>query len=105
MKQGRDLADALIAATILVLGASYLTQCSPATQPPSPAVNAEAAHGREGASGAEAEREKAAGKPKSVRELDEEQTNEEREKIQRIGRALKTIGANPELRKTYGIPQ
>ena len=105
MKEGRDLAVTLIAATMLLVGLSYLTQCSPSTQRPSPAIDAEAIRRGEGSSGTESEREEAARKPKSARELEEEESNEEREKIRRVGRALQTIGANPELRKTYGIPQ
>lgn len=103
MKEGKDLAVTLIASTLLLLGVSYLTQCSAAPQRPSTAINADAA-GRKTSSGDEAEREKAAGTPKSAREIDEDEGQEEREKIQRVGRALKTIGANPELRKTLGIP-
>lgn len=104
MKEGRDLAITLVTAAILLVGVSYLTQCSASSRHPSPGE--ESASGREGASsGSESEHEEAAGKPKSARELDEDEGIEEREKIQRVGRALQTIGANPEMRKTYGFPQ
>ena len=104
MKEGRDLALTLVTSAILLLSVNYLTQCSAAPQRPSPTGNAETQP--EGASSdTEAEHEKAAGKPKSVHELAEEEDREERAKIQRVGRALQTIGANPELRKTLGIPQ
>jgi hypothetical protein len=94
MKEGRDLAVTLITSTILLLGVSYLTQCSTASRRSSPGVAAEAAHDGKAASDADSERE-----------ANEGQENEEREKIQRVGRALQTIGANPEMRKTYGFPQ
>jgi hypothetical protein len=102
MKEGRDLGVTLIASTMLLLGASYMTQCSP-SQRPAPAT--EAAVGNEKASGAAAERKEADGEPKSARELDEDEGQGDRAKIQRVGRALQTIGANPEMRKTYGLPQ
>ena len=105
MKEGRDLALTLMTSAILLLSVSYLTQCSAPPQRPSPASNAETEDQGAASSDTEAEREKAAGKPMSARELDEEATNEERAKIQRVGRALQTIGANPEMRKTLGIPQ
>lgn len=104
MKEGRDLAVTLIAATILLVGVSYLTQCSTASQRPGPAIGAGAERSGNPSAGVESEREEH-GQPKSARELDEEATNEERAKIQRVGHALQTIGANPELRKTLGIPQ
>jgi hypothetical protein len=103
MKKGRDLAVTLIAATILLVGVIYLTQCSTRSQPPLPAIDAEAERNGTPSAGVESEREER-GYPKSARELDEEATNEERAKIQRVGRALQTIGANPEMRKTLGIP-
>ena len=105
MNEGRDLAVTLIASALLLLGVSLLTQCSSSSQRPSTTINADAARGRETSSGGEAEREETAGTPKSARELDEDEGQEERQKIQRVGHALQTIGANPEMRKTLGIPQ
>jgi len=104
MKEGRDLAVTLIMSAILLVSVSYLTQCSATQKRPSPASDVATQHN--GAStDAEGERAKAAGKPKSVHELAEEEDEEERAKIQRVGHALQTIGANPELRKTLGIPE
>jgi hypothetical protein len=105
MNEGRDLAVTLIASALLLLGVSSLTQCSAASRPATTAITADAARGRETSGGGEAEREEAAGTPKSARELDEDEGQEERQKIQRVGHALQTIGANPEMRKTLGIPQ
>lgn len=105
MKEGRDLAITIITSAVLLLGAGYLTQCSAPQHRLPDEHGAEAGGDRGGAAENEAEHEEKAGKPKSARELDEEEGQEEREKIQRVGRALQTIGANPELRKTYGIPQ
>jgi len=102
MKEGKDLAVTLIASALLLVGVGYLTQCSAPTAPPSPA---DAARGLAPSAGGEAERAEAAGTPKSAREIDEDEGQEERAKIQRVGHALQTIGANPEMRKTLGIPQ
>ena len=103
MKEGRDLAVTLIASVLLLLGVSSLTQCSASQQRPSTANNAAAGSGQGVSTGGEA-REDAAGTPKSAPEVDEDQDHDEREKIQRVGHALQTIGANPEMRKTLGIP-
>jgi hypothetical protein len=103
MKEGRDLAVTLVAATLLLVAVSYLTQCSAAPQRPVPPIGAGAERSGTPPAEVESEREERR-RPKSARELDEESTNEERAKIQRVGRALQTIGANPELRKTLGIP-
>jgi hypothetical protein len=105
MKEGRDLALTLMMSAILLLSVSYLTQCSAAPQRPSPTSNVGTEREGEASSDATPERKKDTGKPKSARELGEEEDEEERAKIQRIGHALQTIGANPELRKTLGIPQ
>jgi hypothetical protein len=102
MHEGRDLAVTLIVSALLLLAVSSLTQCSAASQHSSTANNAAVGSAQGTSTGGEVQREKAAG-PKSARELDEDQ--DEREKIQRVGHALQTIGANPELRKTLGIPQ
>ncbi|HVO24673.1 MAG TPA: hypothetical protein VMW56_13695 [Candidatus Margulisiibacteriota bacterium] len=103
MKASRDLAITLIMSAILILSVSYLTQCSSPPQRPSPTSSVETDHEGEASSG-KTEREEAAGKPNSARDLEEEGDQEERAKIQRVGRALQTIGANPELTKTLGIP-
>jgi hypothetical protein len=103
MNEGRDLAVTLIASALLLLGMSSLTQCSTASQRPSTANNAGGPE-HETSAGAEVERAGAV-TPKSARELDEDEGQDERAKIQRVGHALQTIGANPEMRKTLGIPQ
>ena len=105
MKEAKDLAITLIGSALLLLGVSSLTQCSAASRPPSAANNAAAGPGRETSAGGQAQREEAAGTPKSAREVDEDEGQDERQKIQRVGHALQTIGANPEMRKTLGIPQ
>lgn len=105
MKEGRDLALTLMMSAILLLSVSYLTQCSAPPQRSSPPSNVETEQEGETSSDTKPERQKDVGKPKSARELAEEEDEEERAKIQRVGHALQTIGANPELRKTLGIPQ
>jgi len=104
MKEGKDLAVTLIGSALLLLAVSYLTQCSASSQRPSTATNAAAGPGQQTSTGAAAEREEAARTPKSARALDEDEDQDERQKIQRVGHALQTIGANPEMRKTLGIP-
>jgi len=104
MKEGRDLVLTLMMSAILLLSVSYLTQCSAPPQRSSPTSNVETEHEAETSSEGTPERKRDAGKPESVRELADEEDEEERAKIQRVGRALQTIGANPELRKTLGIP-
>ncbi len=105
MREARDLVLTLMTAAVLLLSVSYLTQCSTPPQRPSPTSSVETEHEGEKSSDTKAERKAAEGTPKSVRELAEEEDQEERAKIQRVGHALQTIGANPELRKTLGIPQ
>lgn len=94
MRETRDLAITFITSGVLLLSVACLTQCS--APPPRPSQEGGAVTGRE---------EEESRKPKSDREHDEDEGQEEREKIQRVGRALQTIGANPEMRKTYAIPR
>ncbi len=105
MKEGKDLAVTVIASALLLLAVSYLTQCSAAPQRPSTASNAAAGSERETSGAGEAEPKEAADKPKAAGGVDEDEGQDEREKIQRVGHALQTIGANPEMRKTLGIPE
>jgi len=107
MEQNHDVGAMLVAATLLLLCVSYLTQCSPAARRPETIVAATPvtsppAQSRE----EELERErKAKRKPKSIHEFAAEEEREEREKIKGISRVLQTIGADPELRRTYGFPK
>jgi hypothetical protein len=100
MKEGRDLAVALITSAVLLLGVGYLAQCSGPSRPPGPPAKRVAA-----SSATESEGAKTVGRPDAAREMEEKEDDEEREKIQRVGRALQTIGADPEMRKTLGIPR
>ena len=89
----RDLGVTLIAATLLLLGAGYLSQCSPHQTPPQPvSVQAPAP-----------ERERDAPR-KSIQEEAEDEDREESQRVKNVAHALQTIGANPEARRTYGFP-
>lgn len=107
MKQKHDIGVMLVAATLLLLCVSYLTQCSPARHQPETTVAATPevsppAESRE----EEIERErKAKGKRMSVREFADEEDREEQQKIKGISRALQTVAADPELRRTLGFPK
>jgi len=96
MRETRDLGITLMGATLLLFAVGYLAQCAPATQRNVP--NAAAAPAGAEASATNKEREEAAGKPRVGED------KEESEQVKSIGHALQTIGANPELRKTYGFP-
>ena len=90
----RDLA---VASLILGFVFLQLVQCSTSTPPAphSPSSPANAAAVRQ----PEAEHEdEARGKKRG-----DEAQEEERAKIHSIARALQTIGADPEMQKTYGI--
>ncbi len=101
MKQPRELGSLVLAAALLLICVSYMTQCSSATHrnetvavaTPSHAPTAQAPH---------ADRER---KAKSVQELAAEEEKEEREKLKSVSRALQTLGADPEVRRTYGLPE
>jgi hypothetical protein len=102
MRETRDLGVTLMGATLLLFAVGYLAQCTPTMQrnvPPAAAEPAGAA-----ASGAEKEREKAAVKGEPDGKSRSREDNEESERVKSIGHALQTIGANPEMRKTYGFP-
>ena len=108
MKEGRDLAVTLLTSAMLLLAVSYLTQCSAPSQRSSPTSHVEAQGGAappDSTAAGQGAASKPKGGPRSVHELEEESEEEERAKIQRVGHALQTIGANPELSKTLGIPQ
>lgn len=98
-----DLGAFLLAALLLLLCVSYTTQCSSAAHRSATVAAATPAPKTPAKSREEkAERER---RPKSIHEIAAEEDKEEQEKRQGISRALKTIGANPELRRTYGLPE
>ena len=97
MKEGRDLALTLVTCSLLLLGLTYLTQCG--TQRPVSTV--EGQRSTAATRGNETERDATVGTRKSEDAETEGEEPEEREKIQRVGRALQTIGANPEGAVTH----
>lgn len=106
MKQKNELGAMLMAAVLLLLCVSYMTQCSSVTRRPETVAAATPSASQPVSREEEDERErKAEHKPKSIHEFAAEEENEERAKIKGISRALQTIAADPELRRTYGFPQ
>jgi hypothetical protein len=98
-----DLGAMLLAALLLLLCVSYTAQCSSAAHRSDTVAAATPAPSTPAKSREEkAERER---KPKSVREFAAEEDKEEGQKVQGISRALQTVGANPELRRTLGLPK
>lgn len=83
-----------IALAIGALLLTYLTQCQPAHRPVAPAALAPTATPSRHEAVEEHEREG---------ERDDEVQREERAKIKSVSDALKTIAADPERAKTYGI--
>ncbi len=102
MKQQRDVGSFVLAAAVLLLCVNYMTQCSSATHRTETVVAAPPSEAPTKDARAHAERER---KPKSAQELAAEEENEERAKLKSISRALQTIGADPEMRRTYGLPE
>lgn len=98
MNERQHLGIALVAATLLLFSAGYLAQCTSAGRRSEPQMAAPVATST--ASVREGDRGRTG---QSMRELAEEEEKEERAKIQGVAHALRTIGANPELRRTYGI--
>jgi hypothetical protein len=98
-----DLGAFLLATLLLLLCVSYTTQCSPvAHRSETVAAATPAPHTPAKSREEKAERER---RRKSIHEIAAEEDKEEQEKREGISRALKTIGANPELRRTYGLPE
>jgi len=96
MNEQRDLGVTLVSATILMLSLVYLAQCSSHTPVPAPGGQASAAAQTvQGTRATQPDEHKAAG-----RDEDEESV-----RVKNIGHAIQTIGADPELRKTYGVNQ
>jgi len=95
MNEPRDLGVTLVGATMLMLSMVYLTQCSSRTPTPAPASQSSTATASvpPGAS------------VKDQRGGTEKEDDEESARVKSIGHAIQTIGANPELRKTYGFDQ
>jgi len=105
MKHNHDVGAMLVAAMLLLLCVSYLTQCRPAAHRPETIVAATPVASPPAQSREQELERKREGKPKSVREFAADEEKEEQEKREAISGALKTIGANPELRRTYGLPE
>lgn len=104
MRQKHDLGAMVLAAMLLLLCVTYLTQCRSTSHQPDTVAAATATAGTH-AESREEELERREGKRKSVKEFAAEEEKEEREKVKGISRALQTAGANPEFRRTYGFPQ
>jgi hypothetical protein len=102
MKQQRDLGSLVLAAAALLLCVSYMTQCRSRTDRNGPVAAATRSHAQAGQPRAHVGRDR---EPKSVQEYAAEEDKEEQEKRQSISRALQTIGADPKMRRTYGLPQ
>jgi hypothetical protein len=99
-----DLGTMLLAAVLLLFCVSYMTQCS------STAHHGDTVAATTSAPNTPAQREEKAERqgerrPKSIREFAAQEDREERERVQNISHALQTIGADPELRRTYGFPK
>lgn len=107
MTEAKHLGITLVGATLLLLGVGYLAQCSSATRRSAPDVSGGSATSTASARAAEeeGERERAAGKRKSIHDFATEEDKEESENVKNLGRALQTLGANPEMRRTYGLPE
>jgi hypothetical protein len=104
MNASRDLGAALGVSAALLLVVGYLTQCAPnARRVVSDASAAATASPSRHAAAEEEERENER-RPKSIREIADEEEHEEAEKIKNVAHALQTIGANPEMRATLGLP-
>jgi hypothetical protein len=99
-----DLGAMLLAALLLLLCVSYMTQCSSAAHRRDTVAAATPAPNTPQPREEKAERE-GERKPKSIRELAAEEDREEHENVHKISNVLKTIGADPELRRTYGFPK
>jgi hypothetical protein len=102
MKQQRDLGSLVLAVASLLLCVSYMTQCRSGTDRNGPVAAVTPSHAPTGQPRAHVGHDR---EPKSVQEYAAEEDKEEREKRQSISRALQTIGADPEMRRTYGLPQ
>lgn len=100
MKQKNEFGAMLMAGMLLLLCVSYMAQCSSATHRPETVAAATPAPSKPAV-----REERQAEHKKSIHEFAAEEENEEREKIRGVSRALQTIAADPELRRTYGFPQ
>ena len=98
-KQSEFLATA-VAAALLLFSVAYLTRCSS----PPPRVAPPTATSASGTAAKSAVREEE-GEGKSIKEFAAEEDKEERQKVENVAHALQTLGANPEFRKTYGLPK
>lgn len=104
MTEAKHLGITLVGATLVLLSVGYFAQCSSATCSRAPSGNNGAASSTAAVRAEEEERQKAATKRRAIHEFAEEEDKEEGENVKNIGRALQTLGANPEARRTYGLP-
>lgn len=105
MKQKHDIGAMVLAAMLLLVCVTYLTQCRSTSESRQTVAAATATAGTHAESREEELERERGGKRKSVREFAAEEEREEREKVKDISRALQTAGANPEFRRTYGFPE
>lgn len=96
MNGQRDLGVTLVCVTILMMSMVYLAQCSSRTPASPPISQTSVASPSAGAASVE----KPGGSEAAERRDDEESV-----RIKSVAHALQTIGASPELRKTYGVDQ
>ena len=96
MHERRDLGVTLVGATMLMFSMVYLAQCSsrPHASGPADQTSPTVQGGRGASAEGQAER-------RAVDKGDDEESV----RVKSIGHAIQTIGANPELRKTYGVDQ
>jgi len=94
MNEQRDLSATLVCATILLLSLVYLAQCSTHAPAPEPGSRINAAAEATHATSAE---------PPERGNAAQHGDDEESVKVKNIGHALQTVGADPVLRKTYGV--
>lgn len=90
-----ELAASIAASILFLATVAYLTQCAPVNRVPRASVRSPAVAA---STGSVVSSERRAAEPRS-----ETGDNEEQAKIKGVVHVLQTIGANPELRRTYGL--
>ena len=93
MNERRDLGVSLVGAALLMLSMVYLAQCSSRTPAPGPSSQPGAAAPSARGTGANRQDERGAA----------EKDNDEAARVKGVAHVIQTIGADPELRKTYGF--
>jgi len=101
VKEKTDLGVVLLAGSALLFSLNYLTQCSSAAPRTEPLAVTSPASTRAEERVKQEQEER--GRRKSAAEAAAEEDDEERARVQNVGHALQTIGANPGYRETYGI--